>query len=65
MTDITISFPEEGLAKLREMAATYGISAEELVRASIDQLLGAPEEEFQRVADYVLKKNAKLYQRLA
>jgi antitoxin FitA len=65
MTDITINVPEEGLAKLREMAAAYGISAEELVRASIDQLLGGPEEEFQRVADYVLKKNAKLYQRLA
>ncbi len=40
MTDITVSFPEERLAKLREMAAAYGISAEELVRATIDQLLG-------------------------
>jgi hypothetical protein len=65
MTDITLSFPEDRLAKLREMAAAYGISAEELVRASIDQLLGGPEEEFKRVADYVLNKNKELYRRLA
>jgi hypothetical protein len=65
MTDITITIPEERLAKLRELAATYGISAEELVRASIDQLLGGPEDEFKKAADYVLKKNEELYQRLA
>ncbi|MGB6066652.1 MAG: hypothetical protein WBG50_17745 [Desulfomonilaceae bacterium] len=65
MTDIIIALPEERLAKLREMASTYGISAEDLVRASIDQLLGWPDEEFKQMADYVLKKNEKLYQRLA
>jgi antitoxin FitA len=65
MSDLTISLPEDELAKLREKAATYGVSAEELVRAGIDHLLESPEEEFQRAADYVLKKNEELYRRLA
>ncbi len=65
MADITISLPEKRLARLKEMAPRYGISAEDLVRASIDQLLGGPEEEFKKAADYVLKKNEELYQRLA
>ncbi len=65
MTDITINLTEERLAKLREKASAYGLSAEELMRASIEHLLGGPEEEFEKVADYVLKKNEELYQRLA
>ncbi len=65
MTDITITLPDERLAKLRERAAAYGVSAEELVRAGIDHLIGGPDEEFEKAADYVLKKNAELYRRLA
>jgi plasmid stability protein len=65
MSDITITLPEERRAKLRERAAAYGISAEELVRASIDNLIGGPDEEFEKAADFVLKRNEELYQRLA
>jgi antitoxin FitA len=65
MTDITITLPEGRLAKLKEMASAYGISPEELVRASVDQLVEGPEVEFKKAADYVLKKNEELYQRLA
>jgi hypothetical protein len=35
------------------------------VRAGIDHLLESSEEEFERAADYVLKKNEELYRRLA
>lgn len=65
MTDITITLPEERPAKLRQKAAEYGLSAEELVRASIDQLIGGPAEEFETAANYVLEKNEELYRRLA
>ena len=64
MSEIIISLPEERLAKLKEMAAGLGTSPEELVRASVEDLLGRPEEEFQRAASYVLKKNEELYRRL-
>ena len=65
MDAITISLSDDDLAKLREMASRHGITPEELARVSIEELLTRPEEEFQRAVDFVLKKNAELYRRLA
>jgi antitoxin FitA len=64
MTNITISLPEDRMSKLKEMALGLGTTPEELVLASVEDLLGRPEE-FERAADYVLKKNEDLYRRLA
>jgi antitoxin FitA len=41
------------------------VSPEELVRATVEELLERPEQDFQRALDHVLKKNAELYRRLA
>lgn len=65
MTELTINLSEEKLVKLRERASSYGVSAEELVLAGIDRLLESPAEDFEKAADYVLKKNEELYRRLA
>ena len=43
----------------------FGITPEELVRISIEEMLTRPEEEFQRALEHVLNKNAELYRRLA
>ena len=64
MNNITISLPEDRMSKLKEMAVGLGTTPEELVRASVEDLLGRPEE-FEKVADYVLRKNEELYRRLA
>ena len=65
MPTITISLSDDRLAKLQEMAARLHISPEELARAGVEELLARPEETCQRTIDYVLKKNAELYRRLA
>ena len=65
MTTITISLPADHLQKLREVAAQYRVAPEDLVLASIEELLAQPEEEFKRALEYVLDKNAELYRRLA
>jgi hypothetical protein len=65
MKNLTISLPEDRMAKLREMAVGLGTSPEELARASIEDLLGRPEEDFEKAARYILHKNAELYRRLA
>lgn len=52
------------MSKLKEMATGLGTTPEELVRASVEELLGRPEE-FEKAANYVLKKNEELYRRLA
>lgn len=65
MTTLAITLPEERLLKLKEIAARFGITPEELARVSLEELLSRPDEAFQQAVDYVLKKNAELYRRLA
>lgn len=65
MTTITITLPDDRLQKLKEKASRLRVSPEELVRATVEELLDRPEEEFQRALEYVLNKNAELYRRLA
>ena len=65
MTTITIELPNERLQKLQEMARKFGVSTEELVRVSLEDMLAQPEEQFRKGAQYVLKKNVELYKRLA
>jgi predicted transcriptional regulator len=65
MTTLTISLPEDRLQQLQERAAQLRVSPEELVRASIEELLTRPAEEFQHALAFVLNKNAELYRRLA
>ncbi len=65
MTSITITLPEDRLAKLREIAARLNVTPEDLARVSIEELLTRPDEAFKQAAEYVLKKNSELYRRLA
>ena len=65
MSSITINLADEQLARLQEIAERFGLSAEQLARISIEELLARPDDKFERAADYVLKKNEELYRRLA
>jgi len=65
MSTLTAAVPDDQLLKLKEKAARLNVSPEGLVRASIEELLARPEEEFQRAAEHVVDKNADLDRRLA
>ncbi len=65
MSTITISLTEKRLAELSEMAEKLGVVPEELVRASVEELLARPEADFEQAMKHVLKENAELYRRLA
>jgi predicted transcriptional regulator len=65
MSTLTIELQEQQLAKLQEIASRLGVSIEALARMSIVELLAAPDERFEEIAAYVLKKNEDLYRRLA
>jgi antitoxin FitA len=65
MTTITIELPKDRVQKLQEMALKFGVSVEELIRVSVEDLLSQPEEQFRKAAQYVCKKNTELYKRLA
>ena len=47
------------------MAQANGISPEELLRATIEDWLNYPNNDFEQAVNYVLKKNSELYRRLA
>ena len=65
MSAITITLPDERLVKLKKIAANLGVTPEELVRLSVEELLTRPEQAFQQAVERVLKKNKELYGRLA
>ena len=65
MTNITISLPNNQLEIINQRAQELGITPEVFLQISIDNWLTHPTGEFTQAKDYVLKKNAELYQRLA
>ncbi|MDB9540951.1 DNA-binding protein [Anabaenopsis arnoldii] len=64
MATITINISEEQLQKLQELAQQLNISTEQLLSASLEDLLNRRQGEFTQAANYVTQKNAQLYQRL-
>lgn len=65
MTSITINLSDSQFQKLQDLAQLHGIAVEVLLRASLEDWLNCQTSEFVDAADYVLKKNAELYRRLA
>ncbi len=65
MTVLKIAVSEERLAKLEEKARRLRVTPEALLEASLEELVGRPDEEFQEAMTRVLSKNADLYRRLA
>ena len=61
---IRVTLADDRLLRLKEIAAQFEVSLEELVRVSIEELVSRPEEEFERAVNFVLQKNAELYRRL-
>lgn len=65
MPEITISLSAENMEKLRRIAIQLRVSPEELVRITVEEFLSRPDEDFEEIANYLLDKNAELYERLA
>jgi antitoxin FitA len=65
MASITIDISDQHLQKLQQLARDNQVSPEDLLRVNIEDWLARPQDEFTQAADYVLKKNAELYRRLA
>lgn len=65
MTSITIDLSDSQFQKLQDLARVHGIAIELLLKASLEDWLNLQKDDFDNAADYVLTKNAELYQRLA
>jgi len=64
MHTLTIEVPEEQAERLEVAARSDGLSLNELLRKLMDEFLDR-KESFEVIKEYVLKKNAELYRRLA
>ncbi len=65
MTSITIPLTDDLMSKLKKMADFHQIAPEELVRATVEDLVTTQNTTFDDALDLVLAKNEELYQRLA
>ena len=65
MNAVTLDFSDEQWAKLEKRAVALGVSVEELIRSSVEELITLPQDEFDQVTDFVIQKNAELYRRLS
>ena len=65
MPQLTVPLTDESAAQLREFSSRLGVSPEDLVRASVNDLLRRPDDRVRAAMEYVLNKNEELYRRLA
>jgi predicted transcriptional regulator len=65
MTTITLTLTEEQRSKLDEIARRSGVTVEDVAQIGLQDWLGRERAELDAAAEYLLKKNAELYRRLA
>lgn len=65
MTQITITVTEEQGRKLQETASKLDLTPENLVQQHFDEFIEHLDPELDKTLQYLLKKNAELYRRLA
>jgi hypothetical protein len=62
---ISIELSQEQARIFQSTAERLGLNPEELARAGLADMLGVLQDDFQKAATYVLKKNQELYRRLS
>jgi len=65
MKSITVQIEDAKAEALRKKADRFGLSPEQFLTASVEDLIGQPDTEFDAAARRVLSKNQELYRRLA
>ena len=64
MTSITVQIEEAKAEALRKKADRFGLEPEQFLTASVEDLIGQPDSDFDEAARRVLSKNQELYRRL-
>ena len=65
MTTMTLQIDDAKADALRQKARRVGLEPEQLLTASVDDLIGQPDSDFDEAANRILSKNRELYRRLA
>ena len=65
MTTLTFQIEDKKADALRKKADRFGLEPEQFLKASVEDLIGQPNPDFDKAARRVLSKNQELYRRLA
>jgi hypothetical protein len=65
MATLTISLSDEEMRRLEVRGKREGLTVEQMVRLSINDFIGQPDDAFHAAAKRVVEKNADLYRRLS
>jgi hypothetical protein len=65
MAKITVELEDSKADLLQKKAEKFGLLPDQFVTASIEDLIGQPEPDFEAAMRKVLSKNKELYKRLA
>jgi predicted DNA-binding protein len=65
MATLTISLSDEEMRRLEVLGKREGLTVEQIVRLSVCDFIGQPDDAFHAAAKRVLEKNAELYRRLS
>ncbi len=65
MEQLTVTLPAEVATQLKTVAKGFGVKPDDFLLASLQEKLAKLDTEFINAMQYVLKKNAELYKRLA
>ena len=62
---LNLDLDDRQAQRLQQVASRLNVSVSDLARAAINDLLAEPDDDFERAAQRVLKKNSELYKLLA
>lgn len=65
MMTLKLELAEATAARLEQAAQKLGVTPEEFLQMSVEEMLVRLEKDFLEAANYVLEKNGDLYKRLA
>lgn len=65
MVTLTISLSDDEMKRLEALCGHEGLAVEQIVRLSINDFLGLPDETFSTAAKRVMEKNTEFYCRPA
>jgi len=65
MATININIDENKIKLLQLKAEEFGLSLNDLINATFNDLISKPDEEFTNAVNHIINKNKKLYEKLA
>jgi hypothetical protein len=65
MISVTVSLLDDEMRRLEELSKCEGLTVEQIIRLSIHDFIGQPDDVFHAATKRALEKNAEFYRRFS